>query len=113
MLRDLVRLVDVTGWQKEATRDLVLEKWEILQKWKYAIDDNNGEEYLRGVNWRDLDLDDLWVLVDTELEMKRKGNFERLFPSLDAVDILPYMSQNRNILVMDWINRRLSIDDIQ
>jgi tubulin polyglutamylase TTLL4 len=51
--------------------------------------------------------DDLRILVETEDENNRRGNFTRIFPSQTSKPYLKYFETTRyyNILLSEWIAR--------
>ena len=54
--------------------------------------------------------DDIRVLVETEDENNRRGNFTRIFPSPNGKQYLKYFETNRyyNILTIEWMLRHKS-----
>ncbi len=51
--------------------------------------------------------DDIRILIETEDEYARKGNFQRLFPSLNSKKYMKYFEKPRyhNILLSHWTER--------
>lgn len=51
--------------------------------------------------------DDIRILVESEDEFNRRGNFTRIFPSQNSKQYLKYFDTTRyyNILLIEWINR--------
>lgn len=51
--------------------------------------------------------DDLRILIETEDEYSRRGNFIRIFPNVNSKEYMKYFEMPRyyNILVTEWIDK--------
>ena len=51
--------------------------------------------------------DDLRILIETEDEYARRGNFIRIFPSSNSKNYMKYFEMQRyyNILVTEWVDK--------
>jgi hypothetical protein len=58
--------------------------------------------------------EDVWTVVETELEYPRRGHYDRVFPSMEGTQYLKYLSnKERNTMIVDWVEAGMSLDDIR
>lgn len=72
-----------------------------------------GVTAVGGFEISNLTKQDVWTIVDTEMENERCGGYERVIPwSEDPARFLPCMLPNRNLILSLWLRSGLSLDDL-
>jgi len=105
LLHDLFDLVDISNVDLLQMEDKVEKKWQTFQRIR---DDPE-------IAWNGFDpkliktKEDMWAIVETEIENNRKGHFDRLFPIAGGDYLLKFLDNRRNDLIVKWLNSNLSI----
>jgi len=112
MLSDLFTLVDMENKDLMEIPKLVEEKWRIIQSLPkdHTFISSLSSKRFRASSVKDRE--DLWALVETELENRRRGQWLRLFPKPTAQRYLKYVVHPSNKLIMEYLEAGMTIDDI-
>jgi len=112
LVHDLFTLVDVENKDFFKLPDVVDEKWNHLQQYPkdYMLESSSGKTFnMSHIKSKD----DMWAIVETEMENKRVGHFERTFPVPKGDNYLKYSINPRNKLVIDWLNSGNNVGNIK
>jgi len=112
MLHDLFTLVDMENKDMSEIPRIVNEKWKIIQSLPKDHTFISSLSSKRFYASRIRDREDLWAIVETELENRRRGQWIRLFPKQNAQKYLKYVVHPSNHLILEWIDAGMTIDDI-
>jgi len=105
LLRDLFTLVDIQNKQFYDVSKLVDYYWQLLKQKPSGMQSNFNMSIIQSK-------DDLWAIVETELEHGRSigGGFHRVFPTAYYGDkYLKYLENPRNQLIQQWVNSGASL----
>jgi len=111
MLHDLFDLVDVSNKNYENVGKVVRRKWNIIQKFppKYLLKSHENKFFnVSSIATKE----DMWVIVETELENSRKGNFERGFPEVGTRYYTKFLANPHNKLILDWLEAGMTLADL-
>jgi hypothetical protein len=111
LIHELFDLVDIENVDFFSIDRIAQEKWAILNRIpkNQRIFKRNGRTFdLSSIKTKE----DMFLIVETELENKRKGSFNRAFPSIGGSKYLHYIFNSRNKLISDWVETEMSLDDI-
>jgi len=112
LLHDLFDLVDIENKQYNEVAKLTNRKWKTVQKLQEKQDTVlTGPGGVFNLDWI-FTKEDMWAIVETELENERRGHFDRIFPSPGADRYMEYIFNARNEIVLRWVNSGLTIHDI-
>jgi hypothetical protein len=113
MVRDLLLLVDVI---QQHARELQQQTKQKSERLKILL---ATEEVLRRHPYRDylkkLTQRDIWMIVDTELEFERRGEWERLFPNPDSEKYFPFLeagTARSNHLIVEFLKLDIHSDEL-
>jgi len=112
LLHDLFDLVDIENKQYNEVAKITNRKWKTVQKLQEKQDTVlTGPGGVFNLDWI-ITKEDMWAIVETELENERRGHFDRIFPAKGADRYMEYIFNARNEIVLRWVNSGLMIHDI-
>jgi len=113
LLHDVFDLVDIENRQYNLQAKITNDKWKKVQKRQESGDTIlNGPTGLFNLDWI-FTKEDMWAIVETDLENARRGNFDRVFPVPGGEKYLEFIYNARNEIILRWINAGVTLDDIQ
>jgi len=112
LMTDIMNLVGVQPYDKKKYEDELKKKLPGTETRKYPNKNVNDVGDLNEENCLEkLSMDDWNILFETDEENYRRGNFERIFPTKDSIDLYSkYFEFQRynNVMVWKWLKSKIN-----